>query len=132
MSRFVDTSYFLALLIPNDENHAAAVAIATEGRELLITTDFVLIEVANHLSPPPSRGVFARFFYAISNEPRMNIVAASREWMRRGTDLYNARSDKGWSLTDCISFEVMREHGLTEALTADHHFTQAGFSIARK
>jgi uncharacterized protein len=52
--------------------------------------------------------------------------------MRRGTDLYNARSDKGWSLTDCISFEVMREHGLTEALTADHHFTQAGFSIARK
>jgi uncharacterized protein len=38
-----------------------------------------------------------------------------------------SRRDKEWSLTDCISFVVMKERGLTEALTADHHFEQAGF-----
>jgi uncharacterized protein len=43
--------------------------------------------------------------------------------------MFAARSDKRWSLTDCISFVVMQERGLTEALTADRHFEQAGFSI---
>jgi predicted nucleic acid-binding protein len=41
---------------------------------------------------------------------------------------YESRPDKAWSLTDCISFVVMNQHGLTEALTGDHHFEQAGFT----
>jgi predicted nucleic acid-binding protein len=45
-----------------------------------------------------------------------------------GLELYSRRPDKEWSLTDCISFVVMEEHGLTEALTTDHHFEQAGFT----
>jgi predicted nucleic acid-binding protein len=132
MSRFADTSYFLALLIPNDENHAAAVSLAVEWRGLLVTTDFVLLEVGNHLSPPQSRGVFAKFMRAISDEPRMNIIPASRDWIERGIRLYEARLDKGWSLTDCISFAVMREQGLADALTADRHFAQANFNILMK
>jgi hypothetical protein len=47
--------------------------------------------------------------------------------MDRGLALYAARPDKEWSLTDCVSFLVMQDHGVTEALTADHHFEQAGF-----
>jgi predicted nucleic acid-binding protein len=129
MARFADTSYFLALLIPNDECHAAAKALSVDWRGSLVTTDFVVIEVGNHLSPQMSRAVFAKFTRAISQEPRMTIIPASRQWIERGLALYEARSDKDWSLTDCISFEVMREHQLTEALTADHHFVQAGFNI---
>ena len=40
---------------------------------------------------------------------------------------YKMRTDKEWGITDCISFVVMEEYGLTEALTADKHFRQAGF-----
>jgi predicted nucleic acid-binding protein len=50
----------------------------------------------------------------------------------QGFELYARRLDKDWSLTDCISFVVMREHGLTHALTGDHHFEQAGFRILLK
>jgi hypothetical protein len=91
MSRFADTSYFLALLIPNDENHSVAVTLATEWRGSLVTKDFVLMEVGNHLSPPKTRGVFAKFLAAISREPRMNIIPASHEWVTRGTELYDSR-----------------------------------------
>lgn len=55
------------------------------------------------------------------------VVPSSRELFEQGINLYDNRSDKGWSLTDCIYFELMREHGVTEALTGDRHFAQAGF-----
>ena len=132
MSRFADTSYFLALLIPNDENHAVAVKLAAEWRGALLTTDFVVIEVGNHLSPQRSRGVFARFFRAIAQEPRITVVPSSRQWLDRRLTLYESRPDKNWSLTDCISFEMMREQHIVEALTADHHFAQAGFNVLMK
>jgi len=44
-----------------------------------------------------------------------------------GLDLYRERPDKDWSLTDCISFVIMRQQQITDALTADLHFVQAGF-----
>ena len=128
MSRFADTSYFLALLIPNDEHHDSALRLTDGWRGNLVTTDFVLIEVANHLSPQTSRGVFQRFIAAVSQDPRMRVIPATRDLFRRGSDLYGARLDKNWSLTDCISFEVMRDLRLVEALTGDHHFEQAGFT----
>jgi len=56
-------------------------------------------------------------------------LPASQELFERGLNLYRQRPDKDWSLTDCISFVVMREHGVTKALTADRHFEQAGFAI---
>ena len=56
------------------------------------------------------------------------VIPASTALMDRGIALFAARADKEWGLTDCISFVVMQEHNMTEALTADHHFEQAGFS----
>src|SRR5258708_3911405 len=128
MARFADTSYFLALLIPNDENHSAAFALARESHKEQVTTDWVLTEVANHLASSRSRGVFIRFLRAIEKDSQMIVVEASRELMQNGLTLYESRLDKNWSLTDCVSFVVMRERHLTEALTADHHFEQAGFT----
>jgi hypothetical protein len=55
------------------------------------------------------------------------IVPPTQRLFDQGVELYAERPDKGWSLTDCISFVVMRQQGITEALTGDHHFEQAGF-----
>ena len=62
----------------------------------------------------------------------MEIVPATSRDFQRGLELFAARQDKRWSLTDCISFVVMQDCGLTEMLTADRHFEQAGFSILLK
>ena len=61
-------------------------------------------------------------------EPTLQIVPPSDLLFQRGLDLYAARGDKEWSLTDCISFVVMGDHGIADALTGDHHFEQAGFT----
>ncbi|MGC8542277.1 MAG: type II toxin-antitoxin system VapC family toxin [Phycisphaerae bacterium] len=130
-ARFADTSYFLAILVPNDENHAAAVKLADwAGR--LVTTDWILVETGNFLAPQCSRRVFTQFVRTIVSETRATIVQASSELLTRGIALYESRPDKDWSLTDCISFIVMRDANLTDALTADHHFTQAGFTVLLK
>ena len=124
---FADSSYYLAILIPEDVNHEAAQQVARQLRQPVVTSEFVIIEVGNFLSAPKSRGKFAQFLASIQRDPDMEIVALSSDLLRRGCELYAARSDKAWSITDCISFVVMKDHGLTDALTADHHFEQAGF-----
>jgi len=63
----------------------------------------------------------------LRSDSRTTILQATSEWVARGLSLYGQRSDKNWSFIDCISFEMMRDHDLTDALTTDHHFTQAGF-----
>lgn len=69
----------------------------------------------------------ARFLLALDSDPRAEIVPLSEPLYARGLALYRDRPDKGWSLTDCISFVVMKEMGLSEAFTGDHHFSQAGY-----
>jgi len=59
--------------------------------------------------------------------PDVRIIGPSEELFSRGLELYRQRPDKEWSLTDCISFVVMRDEQLSEALTGDRHFEQAGF-----
>ena len=61
--------------------------------------------------------------------PRTIIVPLDSRLLQRGLDLFASRADKDWSLTDCISFIVMQEKTLRDALTADHHFEQAGFHL---
>jgi len=66
-------------------------------------------------------------FEEMERDEQIIIVEATEALYRRGLALYDARPDKEWSLTDCISFEVMTEEGLEAALTGDRHFEQAGF-----
>jgi uncharacterized protein len=55
------------------------------------------------------------------------VIPQSRESFLAGIALYDARPDKEYSLTDCISMQTMRREGLTEVLTNDRHFEQEGF-----
>jgi predicted nucleic acid-binding protein len=129
---FADTSYFLALLIPADVNHPAARRWAEGNRTPLITSEYVLIEVGNYLSPVPARRLFGQFLRAVGSNSRMTVVPASSDLLARGSELYEARPDKPWSLTDCISFVIMTDHALRDALSADRHFEQAGFRALLK
>jgi len=126
---FADTFYFLAVLNPNDEAHSRAMAITAASRRAMVTTKWVLTEVADALAASSNRGVFSLFLNSLRSDPRATIALGSDDLFDRGVLLYGQRNDKDWPLTDCISFVLMQEMGITEALTADHHFEQAGFRI---
>jgi predicted nucleic acid-binding protein len=68
-----------------------------------------------------------RLVAALRAQPDVKIVPASHDLFERAGALFAQRSDKSWSLTDCTSFVVMKDHGLTAVLTGDQHFEQAGF-----
>ena len=128
---FADTFFFLALLNEPDAAHDRA-ATAVQQFDCLVTTPWVLTEVADGMAPRHRRGTFVAFLAFLRAHDRVTIVPADQALFDAGVELYANRPDKDWSLTDCISFVVMREHGLTEALTADHHFEQAGFKALIK
>ncbi len=130
--RFADTFVFLAMLNRQDRRHAEAVEALYASREPLVTTAWVLTELADGLCPAKSRTVFVSLEERLRQNPRVTIVPADERWYDAGLELYRQRVDKDWSLTDCISFVVMRDRGIADALTGDHHFEQAGFNTLMK
>jgi len=127
MPIFVDTVYWLALLNRNDAWHARSVEWAGRIDEPLVTTDAVLTEVADALCRHDRRHWAIETLVSAKADPQITSIPGSAQLFARGLDLYRARRDKDWSLTDCISFVVMTERHLHRALTADLHFVQAGF-----
>lgn len=89
-------------------------------------TEAILIEIGNALSTTNRAGA-VEFIRRCYQTPNILVVPVDTALLRRAAELYAARDDKGWGLTDCISFVVMREQGLSDAVTADTHFPQAGF-----
>jgi len=128
---FVDTAYVYALINPRDQWHLEAVEwrkrIKSEKR-LLLTTEFILAEIADGLSAVNFRQAAARAIHILQENPFVKIVPASSELFAQALTLYEQRSDKNWGLTDCTSFVVMEENKITDALTTDDHFRQAGFT----
>ena len=124
---FVDSSYYIALLNGDDELHEAAVQVTAALSSRFVTTAWVLTEVADAFSRPIFRRLAVDFIRELQRDTRITIVPPTEELFERALDLFSQRPDKHWSLTDCVSFVVMQDHGLTEALSADQHFQQAGF-----
>jgi len=128
MSRlFADTFFFFAFLNADDSAHRAASTFYDGFAGEIVTTEWVLTELADGLSGINDRQTFIDFHQALRNDPTVKIIPASNELFAAGIQLYAARPDKEWSLTDCISFAVMQQDGLRDALTGDRHFEQAGF-----
>lgn len=126
---FADTVYYLALVNPRDQHAPAATRFTAAFAGAFVTTAWVLTEVANALTHGVDRTLFNELYSELSNDRRVTIVPSAQDLFEQGIALFAKRPDKEWSLTDCISFIVMQEYGLTDALTADHHFAQAGFSV---
>jgi predicted nucleic acid-binding protein len=130
---FVDTFYWIALLYRRDPWHArvAAFSETITATDRVWTTDAVLLEVLAALSAAGARlrHEAVALVDGLLIDPQVHVVEVTRGLFLEGLSLYRARPDKEYSLTDCISMQVMRREGLTEILTNDHHFTQEGFRI---
>lgn len=124
---FADTFYYLALTSRNDAFHSKAVNLARDLRVPVITTAWVITELADALADTHRRGTFLILLEGIRNDPDVTILTPEASLYEDGLALYADRPDKDWSLTDCISFVVMDQRRLTDSLTADHHFQQAGY-----
>lgn len=93
----------------------------------MVTTAWVLTEVADAMAAPNDRRAFVTCLRYLRSQTTTTIVPPTQDLFDEGMSLYERRPDKGWSLTDCMSFAVMQDHGITDALTGDRHFEQAGF-----
>lgn len=127
---FVDTAAWLALLNKDDDLHVQARQVMKtlrRQRAILVTTEFVLLEVADALSAPAHRGRTVKFINDLRQLHLLSILPASQSLWTAGWKLYSDRLDKDWSLTDCSSFAVMTQERLTQSFTSDHNFEQAGF-----
>jgi predicted nucleic acid-binding protein len=132
MTRFCDSFYFFVLLNPSDNAHLRAVEYTTNFKGTLVTTAWVLTELADGMATPLQRERFVHFLDGIRQRHDVAVVPPDLGLFEEGVQLYRNRLDKAWSLTDCISFIVMQKQGITEALTGDHHFEQAGSRILLK
>lgn len=125
---FLDTSFVIALLTPADQLHIPARQMWKTVRSTpeIFVTEAVLIEVGNWF-----RSTYRRLAVELIDScyvtDNITVITVNAHLMRRANRFYGQRLDKEWSLTDCISFVVMQDQGIVEALTADHHFRQAGF-----
>jgi hypothetical protein len=129
---FVDTSAWIALINSSDGLAARAKQIMiglNQQQIILVTTEFVLLEVADALCKTHLRQKTYAYINGIKQVADViKIIPLEQSLVEQGWAIYHQYSDKDWGLTDCISFVVMREEGITQAFTSDRHFEQAGFT----
>jgi predicted nucleic acid-binding protein len=125
---FADTFYFIALLDASDASHPRAVAWSRQEGVSFLTTEYVLLELGDALHTPGQREEFVVFQDAVRADSKFRVLPSSPQLYAAGLNLFRRRRDKDWQLTDCISFALMKDRGLREALTGDKHFEQAGFA----
>ena len=125
---FADTSCWIALVNKHDEHHERAHDTVARQRRYMVTTQFVFMELFDGAARRPR---LKRMSMALVDklivDPTVVVVPATPGLFERALAPYSKRADKQWTLTDCASFAVMRERGIAQALTTDHHFEQAGF-----
>ncbi|RJP56201.1 MAG: PIN domain-containing protein [Deltaproteobacteria bacterium] len=131
---FADSHYWIAIV--NLDDPWAKVAKAAKlalGEVCIVTTDEVLTEFLAALSRGERmRKQAAKMVHAILENPNVKVIPQTRESFLKGLTFYENRSDKEYSLTDCISMNVIKAESLAEVLTNDHHFEQEGFTVLIK
>jgi uncharacterized protein len=127
---FLDTSFAIALSSVTDRNHVRAVQLANQietDKTRLVTTQAILLEIGNALSNQRHRVAAIQLLESLETDPSVEVVLFTNSLYKLAFNLFKQREDKEWGLVDCISFIVMQDRGITDALTADTHFQQAGF-----
>jgi predicted nucleic acid-binding protein len=130
---FADTFYYIALLNRMDRAHVKASNFTASFRGIVVTSEWILLELADALDGTTAgRAEVVTTINDLRADPDVEIVTLSSGLMAEGLDLFSRRPDKQWSLSDCISFVVMEREGISDALTGDKHFEQAGFNVLLK
>jgi uncharacterized protein len=132
---FLDTSFAIALSSVTDQNHVLAVKLADQiehDKTNLVTTQAILLEIGNALSKQRYRAAAVQLLESLETDLSIEVVLLTHSLYKLAFDLFKRREDKEWGLVDCISFIVMQDRGITDALTADTHFQQAGFRALLK
>ena len=127
-----DTFYWIALLNPADKSHQNARTFSQSQPELsIVTTEAILVEMFNYFSASCQRMRQAATTLCdqILAHGNTIVLPQTRDAFNRGFELYKARPDKGYSLTDCISMVEMRKRNIVHVLTHDRHFSQEGFDL---
>lgn len=128
-STFLDTSFVIALINDKDQYHGPAKTLSYKfENSSLLTTSAVLLEIGNSLAKD-FRTEALEVIRVLTKSKRVEVVEIDLRTLEKGLAVYEKFADKTWGLVDCISFVVMREAGLTEVLTFDQDFEQAGFTI---
>lgn len=131
-SLFVDTSGWAYLVDRSTDLHHEVQTIyqqALNRQRLLVTTNYIIAELVALLTSRSriSRQQIILFVDALKAAPQVEVIHVNTELDVTAWMLLKAGTDKEWSLVDASSFVIMTKYGMTEALTTDHHFTQAGF-----
>jgi predicted nucleic acid-binding protein len=129
---FLDSAFVIALVFKADQNHAEAQATwgqVTGERRNFVTTTFILDEAVTFLNSRGEHELAVATGNQLLNSPAIEMVDVERDLVDQGWEYFVRHRDKTYSLTDCISFGIMSRRSLSEALTFDAHFRQAGFQI---
>lgn len=127
---FADTSFWIALTNEADAAHKKAQALSlTLGSRKIITSESVLTEYLNYFAGWGSylRNEASGNVQALLSSRAVTVEPHTTENFLSGLEFYRQRLDKGYSLTDCISMQIMHRERLIEVLTSDRHFEQEGF-----
>ena len=128
---FADSVFWIALTYKREQMHSRAQAwrrhIVNAGAKL-VTTEPVLWEWLNGLSAFGTRMAAVQGYERCHADARVEVVSLTPELRTAAVSLYRTRTDKAWSLTDCLSFTIMQQRAIVTALTADRDFEQAGFT----
>jgi uncharacterized protein len=128
---FIDTSGFFAMLASDDDRHTTAakiVAAARKRKRGFVTTDYVLDETATLLKARRKTHLLAKLFQRLDQSQACLIEWTDAERFHEVREFFLKHADQEWSFTDCLSFHLMSELRLRDALTKDAHFRQAGFT----
>jgi uncharacterized protein len=127
---FLDTSFAIALSSATDRSHLRAVKLADQieiNKTRLVTTQAILLEIGNALSKQRYRAAAIQLLESLETDSSIEVILLTNSLYQSAFNLFKQRKDKEWGLVDCISFIVMQNREITDALTADIHFQQAGF-----
>lgn len=126
--KFVDTAFVIAWVNADDALHLKAIELLNAHKDSpWLTTDCVLLEIGNSLARnfrPKAVETIENFLTA----DEVTIIELNTNLFSQAFKLYRTYDDKTWGLIDCVSFVVMKEYAITDALTNDRHFRQAGFN----
>ena len=124
---FAETSIYRTVLNPRDQWHKRAASLSRAVTAKTVTSEYVLCEFGAVMARGDHRALFVELVGTLREDKDALVIEASSDLFQRGLELFATRSDKSWSITDCISFAIMKEWNISDALASDHHFEQAGF-----